>query len=169
MIEFFFILTASVLLSYFFVTVYIENVKEKRNFEEQNNQGLYGKEYLKREWAKILNIFDRLIVISRKNYEDTKQSRINFENLVVADVVLKPFSPNSPHPSESLEVESLKKIPGIGSALANKLLNKFHSIELIQNAKIDNILEVKGISIKLAEKIRHYLQQNNNNKSKYRL
>ena len=152
-IEFFFILAASILLSYFFAVVCFESIREKRNFEEQNNLGLKWKEYLEREWAKLLSLFDRLILISRKNYEDAKQSRINLENRFVANGVLKSFTPISQRSANSYDVELLKKIPGIGNSLANKLLEKFHTIEVIQNAKIDSILEINGIGKTLAEKL----------------
>jgi excinuclease ABC subunit C len=51
----------------------------------------------------------------------------------------------------------LDEIPGIGPARKRALLDKFESIETLEAASIDEICEAPGISVKIAEAIKHNL------------
>ena len=52
---------------------------------------------------------------------------------------------------------SLDKINGIGEKKKKELLKKFKTIDKIKNAKIEELIEINGINIKLAQKIKEEL------------
>ena len=54
---------------------------------------------------------------------------------------------------------ALDEIEGIGQARKNDLLKKFGSIENIKNANFDEIAEIPGITLKLAQKIKDELNK----------
>jgi len=59
--------------------------------------------------------------------------------------------------NKEITKSSLDKIKGIGIKKKQELLKKFGSIENIKKAKIDEIMEIKGITLELAQKIKKEL------------
>ncbi len=53
----------------------------------------------------------------------------------------------------------LADVPGVGAALAERILHRFKSLENVRNAAIDELCEVKGISMRKAEAIRRHLKK----------
>ena len=56
-----------------------------------------------------------------------------------------------------MEKSDLDNIQGIGQAKKQLLLKKFISVENIKNAEIDELMQVKGITEKLAKQIKQEL------------
>ncbi|NPV85928.1 MAG: excinuclease ABC subunit UvrC [Anaerolineae bacterium] len=52
----------------------------------------------------------------------------------------------------------LEQVPGIGPARRRELLRRFGSIEGIQNASIDQLMQIKGITETLAYELKHLLE-----------
>jgi len=59
---------------------------------------------------------------------------------------------------KSMEKSELDKVQGIGQVKKQLLLKKFGSVEKIKNAKIEELLQVKGITEKLANQIKEDLE-----------
>ena len=62
---------------------------------------------------------------------------------------------HSSHTKKSLEL-SLTQAPGIGPARAKALLGKFKTASAIRAASVEELAQVKGMSVSLAEKLREY-------------
>ena len=58
---------------------------------------------------------------------------------------------------ESVKKSKLDHIKGIGEKRKTELLKKFKSIQAIQNAKLEELTQIKGITIELARKIKEEL------------
>ena len=54
---------------------------------------------------------------------------------------------------------TLLRIPGIGETRARALLRQFGSLKGVQNASVEELLLVKGMTRPAAEGIRHYFEQ----------
>lgn len=60
--------------------------------------------------------------------------------------------------NKQISKSSLDKIKGIGPKKKQELLRKFGSVEAIKKASLQEILEIKGINIELAQKIKKDLE-----------
>ena len=61
---------------------------------------------------------------------------------------------------KTLKTSSLEKIKGIGKEKAKRLLAHFKSISALKDAKIEEIISVKGISSADAKNIYDYFRSN---------
>ena len=59
---------------------------------------------------------------------------------------------------QSMTQSALDTIPGIGDKRKQELLTKFGSVQKIQEAEIDQLMKVKGITRKIAENIKEQLK-----------
>ena len=60
--------------------------------------------------------------------------------------------------NKQISKSSLDKIKGIGPKKKQELLRKFGSVEAIKKAKIEELIEIKGINEELAQKIKNELE-----------
>ena len=56
-----------------------------------------------------------------------------------------------------MEKSEIDKVQGIGQVKKQLLLKKFGSVQNIKNAKVEELLEIKGITEKLANQIKRDL------------
>ena len=54
----------------------------------------------------------------------------------------------------SIKKSELDLIPGIGNIFKNKLLTKYKSIKSIKQASLDDLMTIRGINVKMANKIK---------------
>jgi len=67
------------------------------------------------------------------------------------------FDTNKVMDSEPIDKSFLTSIPGIGSFYADKVIEKFESVEALKEASVEEIAKVQGLSKSLAEEIKEKL------------
>ena len=60
--------------------------------------------------------------------------------------------------NKNLKLTALPNIPGIGEKLANKLMSNFKTLKNIKMAPLEDILKIKGMSKKTANKVKDFLK-----------
>ena len=108
----------------------------------------------KREEEVFTPYLDESIKISHRDYALKTLQRIRDEAHRFAITYFRNL-----HSKNSLS-STLSEIEGIGKAKRNALMEKFTSIDKIMSASVDSLVEVNGISRKIAENIKKYFEEN---------
>jgi DNA integrity scanning protein DisA with diadenylate cyclase activity len=129
-----------------FVVKYINTLEEKRTDRlEKHRKG----------WARVHAILDEIVRISQHNLTQTIQNRINIERSLSSPIM---HVTQKKLKSAKNDIYILKKIPGIGKVLANKLLKDFGSIDGIRKASVEALTKIDRVNVSLANKIKAYLE-----------
>lgn len=125
-----------------------------------------------REELEALGIFDRLVVVGISKGEDRNAGREKF-HITGKDIFQLPLHDPTLHylqrlrdeahrfaigshrirRNKTVEVSVLDDVPGVGAARKKALLLHFGSAKAVQDATVDDLSKVKGISRELAQKI----------------
>jgi DNA integrity scanning protein DisA with diadenylate cyclase activity len=107
------------------------------------------------EFSYIDDNLTDLVLFSRLNRVIATKTRLYTENVFRQKGVLQSENPSLP--TYETDVAYLMRVPGIGEAIADKLLKEFGTIVEIRDASIEELEKVDKVGPQLAKNIKTYL------------
>ena len=125
-------------------------------FEPNEEYSLIAAKEIDKKYGKQYNVLNCCKILDTSNPESSRL----FLSKICTELQLKHLYNTYDNPIEFFEtknIEALSKVQGIGETKKQELLKHFGTISKIKQATIEELMEVKGISEKIAKQIKESL------------